>query len=164
MDSRWTLENHLKSSGVHLNSVRECKVLTDHAALQWARTYENSNRRLASWGAVFTAYAPGLDIVHRPGRVHSNVDPLSRLQHVAPECALPAEDLSEAIKMSSPISQKQESLGVKFSLVCYSFKEVMEQGPQSFLTCCQEALEKAKAAKFQETTQCKGNCGPSDQD
>ena len=27
VDSRWTLENHLESSGVHLNSVRECKVL-----------------------------------------------------------------------------------------------------------------------------------------
>jgi len=33
-------------------------LVTDHAALQWARTYENSNRRLASWGAIFTAYAP----------------------------------------------------------------------------------------------------------
>ena len=53
----------------------------------------------------------------------------------------------------TPISQKQESSGVKFSLVCYRFKEVMEQGPQYFLTCRQEALEKAKAAKFQETAQ-----------
>ena len=31
MDSRWTLENHLKSSGVHLNSVGECKVLPHRA-------------------------------------------------------------------------------------------------------------------------------------
>ena len=30
VDSRWTLENHLESSGVHLNSVGECKVLPDH--------------------------------------------------------------------------------------------------------------------------------------
>ena len=27
VDSRWTPENHLESSGVHLNSVGECKVL-----------------------------------------------------------------------------------------------------------------------------------------
>jgi hypothetical protein len=27
MDSRWTPENHLESSGVHLDSVGECKVL-----------------------------------------------------------------------------------------------------------------------------------------
>lgn len=53
-------------------------LVTDHAVLQWARVYENTNRRLAAWGAVFAAY-PGLHIVHRPGKVHSNVDPLSRL-------------------------------------------------------------------------------------
>jgi hypothetical protein len=53
-------------------------LVTDHAALQWARVYENANRRLAAWGAVFAAY-PGLKIIHRPGQVHSNVDPLSRL-------------------------------------------------------------------------------------
>jgi len=52
-------------------------LVTDHSALQWARTYENANRRLAAWGAVFSAYAPKLEIVHRAGRVHSNVDPLS---------------------------------------------------------------------------------------
>ena len=54
-------------------------LITDHAALQWAKTYENSNHRLAAWGTVFSAYAPHLSIVHRPGRKHSNVDPLSRL-------------------------------------------------------------------------------------
>ena len=52
-------------------------LVTDHSALQWARTYENSNRRLAAWGAVFSAYAPNLEIIHRAGRIHSNVDPLS---------------------------------------------------------------------------------------
>lgn len=57
-------------------------LVTDHAALQWARTYENLNRRLAAWGAVFSSYQPKLDIVHRAGRVHSNVDPLSRLARV----------------------------------------------------------------------------------
>ncbi|TFY81000.1 hypothetical protein EWM64_g3019 [Hericium alpestre] len=52
-------------------------LITDHSALQWAKTYKNTNCRLASWGAVFSAYKPGLRIIHRPGRVHSNVDPLS---------------------------------------------------------------------------------------
>jgi len=33
-------------------------LVTDHAALQWARVYENANKRLAAWGAVFAAY-PG---------------------------------------------------------------------------------------------------------
>jgi hypothetical protein len=52
--------------------------VTDHTALQWAHTYENANRRLASWGAIYASY-PGLEIVHRGGKVHSNVDALSRL-------------------------------------------------------------------------------------
>jgi hypothetical protein len=69
----------------------EIALVTDHAALQWARTYENTNRRLAAWGAVFAAYSK-LQIVHRPGRVHSNVDPLSRLPRAAPEFVAPRID------------------------------------------------------------------------
>ena len=65
-------------------------VITDHAALQWARTYENANRRLAAWGAVYSAF-PGLEIVHRAGVVHSNVDPLSRLKRIPPHQS-PVED------------------------------------------------------------------------
>jgi hypothetical protein len=53
-------------------------LVTDHAALTWAKTYENANRRLAAWGLVFAAY-PQLVIVHRPGKAHSNINPLSRL-------------------------------------------------------------------------------------
>lgn len=59
-------------------------LVTDHAALQWAKTYENANRRLAAWGTVFSAYAPHLTIIHRPGRKHLNVDPLSRLYRAPP--------------------------------------------------------------------------------
>ena len=58
-------------------------LVTDHAALTWAKTYENANKRLAAWGLVFAAY-PQLIIVHRPGRTHSNVDPLSRLPRIPP--------------------------------------------------------------------------------
>lgn len=52
-------------------------LVTDHVALQWAKTYENSNWRLATWGMVFSAYALHLSIIHWLGRKHSNVDPLS---------------------------------------------------------------------------------------
>jgi hypothetical protein len=65
-------------------------LVTDHAALTWAKTYENANRRLAAWGLVFAAY-PQLVIVHRPGRAHSNVDPLSRLPRI-PTFISPARD------------------------------------------------------------------------
>jgi hypothetical protein len=53
--------------------------VTDHAALQWSKTFQNVNRRLLTWGTIFSAY-PNLRIVHHAGRVHSNVDPISRLR------------------------------------------------------------------------------------
>ena len=70
--------------------------ITNHAALQWARTYENANRRLALWGAIYASY-PGLEIVHRAGKVHSNVDALSRLART-PTHQSPISDDSHMIK------------------------------------------------------------------
>ena len=57
--------------------------ITDHAALTWSKTYQNVNRRLLTWGTVFAAY-PDMRIIHRAGRVHSNVDPISRLRRRVP--------------------------------------------------------------------------------
>jgi hypothetical protein len=84
-------------------------LITDHSALQWARTYENSNRRLAAWGAVFSAYAPGLEIIHRPGRVHLNVDPLSRLPRSPLPHISPVEEDTVSIAMSGNLADAQES-------------------------------------------------------
>lgn len=65
-------------------------LVTDHSALTWSKTYENANRRLAGWGLVFAAF-PEMIIVHRPGKLHSNVDPLSRLPRI-PEFISPVRD------------------------------------------------------------------------
>ena len=75
--------------------------ITDHSALTWSKTYHNVNCRLMSWGLTFLAY-PNLKIVHRAGRVHSNVDPLSRLERRIPFFEQPASndlniDLSQEI-------------------------------------------------------------------
>ena len=67
--------------------------ITDHAALIWSKTFQNVNRRLLTWGTVFSAY-PDLKIVHRAGRVHSNVDPISRLQRNLPVQQGPTKDTS----------------------------------------------------------------------
>ena len=83
-------------------------LVTDHSALQWARTYENSNRRLAAWGAIFSAYAPNLEIIHRAGRVHSNVDPLSRLPQAPPSHISPIHDNELTITTDSDLAEKQE--------------------------------------------------------
>ena len=57
--------------------------ITDHSALTWSKTYQSVNKRLLKWGLTYAAY-PGLKIVHRAGRVHSNVDPISRLHRRIP--------------------------------------------------------------------------------
>lgn len=79
--------------------------ITDHAALVWSRTFQNVNRRLLTWGTVFAAY-PDLKIVHRAGRVHSNVDPISRLRRNIPFQDGPLTD-SSALAILEP---GQESL------------------------------------------------------
>jgi hypothetical protein len=38
---------------------KQILLVTDHAALQWARTYKNTNQHLAAWGAVFGTFSPG---------------------------------------------------------------------------------------------------------
>lgn len=69
-----------------------CKfeLITDHSALQWILSYSGNNRRLSKWSFELQEYAPFMTIVHRPGLVHSNVDPLSRAALPAaenePEC------------------------------------------------------------------------------
>jgi hypothetical protein len=83
-------------------------LVTDHSALQWARTYENSNRRLAAWGAIFSAYAPGLEIIHHPGRVHSNMDPLSRLLRAPPPHVSPARETDKPLAMTETLTDAQE--------------------------------------------------------
>nr|GAT46648.1 TY3B-TY3B protein [Mycena chlorophos] len=89
--------------------------ITDHAALTWSRTFQNVNRRLLTWGTVFSAY-PGLKIVHRAGRVHSNVDPISRLRRRVPIHDSPATDTTPAIELSTddPLKNMYEELGPRF--------------------------------------------------
>src|SRR5260370_42672552 len=74
-------------------------IITDHMVLMWAQTYENVNRRLAVWGTVFGAFL-GLDIVHRVGKVHSNVDPLPRLPRI-PMHQSPAVNKTQLIQDAS---------------------------------------------------------------
>ena len=72
--------------------------ITDHAALTWSKTYQNVNRRLLTWGTVFAAY-PDMVVVHRAGRVHSNVDPISRLRRRIPYQIGPVTDDTKALTL-----------------------------------------------------------------
>ena len=106
-------------------------LVTDHSALQWARTYENSNRRLAAWGAVFSAYAPNLEIIHRAGRIHSNVDPLSRLPRAPPAHISPVHDNELTIMTDSDLAEKQErqaeSLPARTAFTIWSLDDCLEE-------------------------------------
>jgi hypothetical protein len=70
--------------------------ITDHAALTWSKTFQNINRRLLTWGTIFAAY-PELKVVHRAGRVHSNVDPISRLRRRIPLQEGPSTDTTDSV-------------------------------------------------------------------
>ena len=106
-------------------------LITDHSALQWARTYENANRRLAAWGAVFSAYAPKLEIIHRAGRVHSNVDPLSRLPRAPPMHVSPLETKEPSIRAKETLDERQEVTSAArmaaFTFAAWSIEDCLEE-------------------------------------
>jgi hypothetical protein len=83
-------------------------LVTDHTALQWAQVYENVNQRLVAWGAVYTAY-PGLCIVHRPGQIHSNVDPLSWLPRIPPHNSLTCDNIEYIETKEDKVKLAQEA-------------------------------------------------------
>jgi hypothetical protein len=92
--------------------------VTDHAALTWSKTFQNVNRRLLTWGTVFSAY-PKLRIVHHAGRVHSNVHPISRLRQHVPIQEGPTVDATQHISLSSD----EDSLQNMFSELGPRFEE-----------------------------------------
>ena len=54
-------------------------VITDHAALAYLKNMKNPVRRLGRWLMTFNSY--DMEIINRPGKLHSNVDTLSWIQH-----------------------------------------------------------------------------------
>ena len=51
-------------------------VQTDHRALQWLSMHKDTNPRLTRWSNALQAY--DFSIEHRPGRLNTNADALSR--------------------------------------------------------------------------------------
>ena len=90
--------------------------VTDHAALTWSKTFQNVNQRLLTWGLVFSAF-PNMKIVHRAGRVHSNVDPVSRLRRRLPPQEGPLDNEFSPLELrptEDPLRNMFEELGPKF--------------------------------------------------
>jgi hypothetical protein len=122
--------------GEHIDAI------TDHAALTWSKTFQNVNRRLLSWGTTFAAY-PDLHIVHRAGRVHSNVDPISRLRRRVPFQDGPLKDETpEASNISKEVTDSLDciydqllpKLEAKVLYLASKFQQKEESPETSLLT------------------------------
>ncbi|KAG9021813.1 hypothetical protein FRB95_001420 [Tulasnella sp. JGI-2019a] len=84
-----------------LTTTKKILLVTDHSVLQWARAYKGVNQQLAAWGAVYQVYTPGLEIVHRAGCIHSDVDPLSWLVRLPPSHDSPSRDDLEVLPLDN---------------------------------------------------------------
>ena len=57
----------------------QLKLVTDHSALKWIWNVKPGvNARLFRWSLILNPLRDRVTIIHRPGKLHSNVDPLSR--------------------------------------------------------------------------------------
>jgi len=101
----------------------EIMAITDHSALTWSKTYQSINKRLQNYGTTFSAF-PKLKIIHRAGRVHSNVDPISRLHRRIPFYDSPEFSNDPLIELNSSQNldfyekyrHKVESMAYKIAL------------------------------------------------
>jgi hypothetical protein len=65
----------IKHFRIYLYGVK-FEVIADHQALHWLMTINDPTGKLARWSIYLQAY--DFEIIHRRGRVHQNVDTLSR--------------------------------------------------------------------------------------
>ena len=75
------------------------KVQTDHSALQWLRTFKEPVGQVAQWIERLAEYE--FDIVHRPGKQHSNADALSSYPHTVIAISATEHWLSPQLKNES---------------------------------------------------------------
>jgi len=109
--------------------------ITDHAALTWSRTFQNVNRRLLTWGTIFAAY-PNMQIVHRAGKVHSNIDPVSRLWRRVPITDGPLTDDIKSVNLSAAV---EDPLKDMFSELGSRFEERLLKVAKGYVASQEEA-------------------------
>lgn len=101
-----TFTKHFK----HYLLGKEFVLRTDHSSLRWLHNFQGLEGQLARWLEQLASFQ--YKIVHRPGRVHSNADALSRLPAFLPKQMTPCEQVeetSEAITHSVCAVQLKES-------------------------------------------------------
>ena len=82
------------------------KLRTDHASLTWLINFKNPEGMLARWLAALSEY----DMIteHRPGRLHTNADALSRLPEDIRPC--PREDCQTCIEARRVREEKKAEM------------------------------------------------------
>lgn len=85
-----TFTKHFK----HYLLGKEFVLRTDHSSLRWLHNFQGLEGQLARWLEQLASFQ--YKIVHRPGRVHSNADALSRLPAFLPRELAPSEQMEEA--------------------------------------------------------------------
>ena len=84
-------------------SNRHFKVLTDHLSLQFLKNMKNARGRLVRWSILLQGY--DFTVEYKPGKKHTNVDALSRLENYPVPPEVPADDpfLSDTVFLRSVI-------------------------------------------------------------
>ena len=96
----------LKHFDVHLVG-RRFTIVTDHKALQYLQTMQNANPRLTRWALAIQPF--DFQVTHRPGRLHSNADGLSRQAWLDDDTAPTASQQKEKGEvLGSPIPNSME--------------------------------------------------------
>jgi hypothetical protein len=67
---------HLNKISAKLAAQSKLRLITDHSALRWLWTSKPSNSRLFRRSILLNPLKDNVEIVHRPGKTHMNVDPL----------------------------------------------------------------------------------------
>jgi hypothetical protein len=83
----------------HYVNGRPFLVRSDHGSLRWLINFRNPEGQLARWLQILSAY--DYTIVHRPGRVHSNADALSRRPCSANCSHCSKRDNKESLRVST---------------------------------------------------------------
>ena len=108
--------------------------ITDHAALTWSRTFQNVNRCLLTWGTIFAAY-PDMEIIHQAGKIHSNVDPVSRLRRRVPITDSPITDDVRSVNLPEPIEDPLKNM---FAELGSRFEERLLQVANGYVSSLEE--------------------------
>ena len=91
----------------------------------------------SAWGAIFSAYAPKLEIIHRAGRVHSNVDPLSRLPRAPPAHISPLETKELSIRAKETLDERQEVPPAEkmaaFTFAAWSIEDCLDEPREALI-------------------------------